>query len=294
MPHQCIHLVNNGYRYCDYLTQSTRLLQQFGSELTREEIGRSVLGKAIDAWSIGKGKEQVHINAAVHANEWITTPLLMRFIEHLALERSELECLERVTLHAVPMVNPDGVDLSQEGIPDGYANRDQLLEWNEGETSFQRWKANIRGVDLNDQFPAFWDEERTRRGRMGPAWQDYSGPYPLSEPEAIALSEFTRKRDFNRVMSLHTQGREIYWNYRDMEPQGTEIMANHLAEVSGYRAVKLSDSDAGYKDWFIYEFRRPGFTIEAGLGANPLPAEQFNTIFKEILPLLHSFIQGMS
>lgn len=294
MPYQCIHLVNNGYRYCDYLEQSARLLQQFGGELTREEIGRSVLGKPIDAWTIGNGKEQVHINAAVHANEWITTPLLMRFIEHLAVKKSEMECLEQVTLHAVPMVNPDGVDLSQEGIPNGYANGDQLLEWNEGETSFRRWKANIRGVDLNDQFPAFWDEERTRRGRIRPTWQDYSGPYPLSEPEAIALAEWTRNREFNRVMSLHTQGKEIYWNYRDMEPQGTEDMANHLAAVSGYRAVKLSGSDAGYKDWFIHEFRRPGFTIEAGIGVNPLPAEQFNTIYDELSPLLYSFIHGFS
>jgi hypothetical protein len=36
---------------------------------------------------------------------------------------------------------------------------------------------------------------------------------------------------------------------------------------------------AGYKDWFIEEYTRPGYTIEAGLGRNPLPISQFDMIY---------------
>jgi g-D-glutamyl-meso-diaminopimelate peptidase len=52
--------------------------------------------------------------------------------------------------------------------------------------------------------------------------------------------------------------------------------------ASGYRAVKLSDSDAGFKDWFIQQFGRPGFTVELGSGANPLPVDQLASMSEKI------------
>ena len=39
---------------------------------------------------------------------------------------------------------------------------------------------------------------------------------------------------------------------------------------------------AGYKDWFIEEYDRPGYTVEAGMGENPLPMKQFERIYHEI------------
>ena len=43
---------------------------------------------------------------------------------------------------------------------------------------------------------------------------------------------------------------------------------------------------AGYKDWFIKHFRRPGYTIEAGSGENPLPLSQFPEIYRDNLGIL--------
>lgn len=294
--------IHKGYRYEDGIAHIRQLQGRYGC-LRRVEVGKSVLGKSIDALVLGSGEVCVHVNASVHANEWITTPLLLRFIEELAadLESSSgrgdagsltEDLLGRITLWAVPMVNPDGINLSQDGLWPECPYREHLLSWNSGVEDFSRWKANIRGVDLNDQFPAGWEEERARRSTGGPASQDYGGSAPLSEPEAAALASLTRRLRFSRVASLHTQGREIYWNYRDLEPDGSEALASRLVEASGYRAVKLTGSDAGYKDWFISEFRRPGFTIEAGVGVNPLPAGQFEAIYGEIKPLLTEFIRG--
>jgi len=290
--------VCGGYRYADFLTQSTKLMRKY-PHLCCRSIGRSVLGRSIDCFMIGNGPERLHMNGAVHANEWITAPLLLRFMEDLlecsCSQRSEIitHLLEQVTLWIVPMVNPDGVDLAQDGAAiAGDDWRSCLLEWNNGEDNFTTWKANIRGVDLNDQFPAMWEVERERRQVNGPASQDYSGPCPLSEPEAQALAQLTESVEFSRVLSLHTQGREIYWNYRDQEPPEAEELANRLGEASGYRAVKLSGSDAGYKDWFILKFRRSGFTIEAGEGKNPLPPEEFDSIYRDLAPLLLEFIRG--
>ncbi|RCX21764.1 g-D-glutamyl-meso-diaminopimelate peptidase [Fontibacillus phaseoli] len=295
-----VAMERGGYRNADFVGQMNALLNIYDG-LNCRQIGSSVLGKPLYALILGKGPEPVHINAAVHANEWITAPLLLRFVEELASGRGAGNAcgLDAVTLWAVPMANPDGADLAQDGIPPGCAWAEELAAWNGGSGDFRRWKANIRGVDLNDQFPACWELERQRRGLTAPAPQDYGGPHPLSEPEAAALAELTRAERFSRVLSLHTQGKEIYWNYRDREPREAEAMAARLAAASGgrdsgagYRAVKLSGSDAGYKDWFIDEFRRPGFTVEAGEGVNPLPVGQFDEIYEGLAPILAEFIWG--
>lgn len=258
-------------------------------------IGESVMGRRIHALRIGDGSKEIHFNAAMHANEWITAPLLMQFVEDLACSyargtawqgRNVRRMLSEYSLWIIPMVNPDGVELVLNGLTEDHPHREALVAWNQGSLSFVNWKANIRGVDLNDQFPAHWEEEKARREQEGPAERDYGGEAPLSEPEAAALARFTECHDFELVIALHTQGREIYWNYRDYEPAESEGMAERLALASGYEAIKLSGSDAGYKDWFIQQFRKPGFTVEVGNGVNPLPVETFALLYEELVPIL--------
>ncbi|WP_239617587.1 M14 family metallopeptidase [Cohnella mopanensis] len=258
-------------------------------------IGSSVLGKPIPYLRLGKGSFNWHFNGACHANEWITSLLLMRFAEDYAQAcanklsfwgKSAMDLFARCSLWIVPMVNPDGVELVQEGLTANHPYYEDLLQWNRGSNRFHRWKANARGVDLNDQFPAYWEEERQRRAILSPAPRDYGGEKPLSEPEAAALADFTERNDFHAVISLHTQGEEIYWNYRNKEPDEARAWANRLAVSAGYRAVYLEGSDAGYKDWFISEFRRPGFTVEVGWGHNPLPLEGVDEMYDDIARLL--------
>ncbi len=264
-------------------------------------IGNSVLGQPIMALRCGYGPRLIHINGAFHGNEWITSALIMRFMNELCATyagfdampeaRSLAKLCQEVTVWAVPMVNPDGAELAQCGVHPSHPLYRELLDWNNGEADFRGWKANVRGVDLNDQFPAFWEEEKERRAVKGPAPSDYCGPYPLSEPESAALAMLTARIPFLAVAALHTQGEEIYWNYRGYEPPQAEAMAARLESVSGYKAVKLEGSDAGYKDWFIKQYGRPGFTIEAGLGTTPLPLEQFEEIYSKMQPLLTEFLQ---
>lgn len=283
----------NGEQPYDYDTMMNdiRQLQTIYPFLQVSSIGNSVLGRDIPEILVGTGGKRVHFDGSFHANEWITTPIIMTFLNDYLLSitnHSEIRGLDTSPLYTqtsisiVPMVNPDGVDLVLHGPPEQEPYRSNVIEWNNGNFDFSDWKANIRGVDLNDQFPAEWELERARNPKT-PGPRDYGGEQPLSEPEAIAMANLTRRRDFARVLAFHTQGKVIYWGFQNLQPPENETLAIEFGRVSGYEPVETTDSYAGYKDWFIQDWRRPGFTIELGKGVNPLPITQFDEIYEQSL-----------
>jgi len=111
---------------------------------------------------------------------------------------------------------------------------------------------------------------------------------PLTEPEALAMYDFTLSHDFALVLAYHTQGREIYWNFQNTNPPNGYRIGRIFSDVSGYALadVPYNSSFAGYKDWFIQTYHKPGYTIEAGFGENPLPLLQFSEIYQDNLGIL--------
>lgn len=159
-------------------------------------------------------------------------------------------------------------------------------------TYFCGWKfLKSTGVDLNLQFPAGWEEAREikfTQGFTSPAPRDFVGYGPLTEPESLALYDFTLQHNFNLILAYHTQGQEIYWQFQNYAPENAERIGEEFAEVSGYSLaeVPFNSSFAGYKDWFLQTYKKPGYTIEAGLGENPLPISQFDEIYNDNLGIL--------
>ena len=258
---------------------------------------------------IGTGPRKVLYTAAHHANEWITTPVLLKFVEDFAraiqsggsIDGTDARALAAaVTVYTVPMVDPDGVDLVVGAIaPDSgqYALARQLAEDYPLVPFPDGWKANLLGTDLNLNYPAGWLEAREIKFSQGftrPGPRDYVGRAPLDQAETRALAGYTRYLDPELVLALHTQGQEIYWQFRDIQIPGAEELGQRLAQASGYTLADTpyASSFAGFKDWFIQEFRRPGYTVEAGLGRNPLPISQFDEIYRDVLGILVTAAQG--
>ena len=265
-------------------------------------LGRSVMGKPLWYLALGEGEKRVFYNAAHHANEWITIPVLLKFAEQLACAYAESgrifgqsarKLFSAASVYIAPCVDPDGVDLVTGELTGGeYYDAALRIAQSYPDVPFPSgWKANIRGVDLNLQYPAGWEQARENKFALGivsPAPADYVGASPLSAPESRAMYDFTLSLSPRLTLSYHTQGEVIYWRYLDLEPRGARDIADTFAAVSGYSAedTPFASGFAGYKDWYIRDFDRPGYTVEAGLGRNPLPLSQFDKIYADNLGIL--------
>ena len=271
--------------------------------LTVRAIGETAYGRKLWQIALGLGPRRVLYNGAHHANEWITVPVLMKFLEDYARAISEngriygfpaQALYQRTTLHLVPMVDPDGVDLVTGGLREGDPGFSEARALAEGYPQIPfpaGWKANLRGVDLNLNYPARWEQAREIKFSQGwdrPGPRDYVGPAPLSEPETEALAGLTERTEPGLTLSLHTQGRVIFWKFLNMEPSGAWELGERFAAVSGYTLedVPYASGFAGYKDWFILTRDRPGYTLELGSGENPLPLSQFGDIYARCLGIL--------
>ena len=271
--------------------------------LRTELLTETAFGRKIRTLVLGKGKRKVIYSAAHHANEWITTPLLLKFAEEFA-ERFESggrifgvdakKLSETVTIYLVPMVDPDGVDLVTGAIKEGEGQYEIARRMGAVYPDIpfpEGWKANLLGVDLNLQYPAGWLRAREIKFSQGyryPGPRDYVGRAPLSQKESRALAGYTEYINPDLILAYHAQGKEIYWQFDDIEIPGARELGQRLADVSGYTLTEPAENSgyAGYKDWFIKVFRKPGYTIEVGEGVNPLPIEQFDEIYRDNLGIL--------
>lgn len=277
--------------------------------LRTETLTTTAFGRPVETLTLGRGPRRVLYTAAHHANEWITAPLLLAFAEALAQAVAQDGVLEgrrardltaAATIYMVPMVNPDGVDLVTRALQpgsDGYEYA-RALASNYPWIPFPNgWKANLLGVDLNLNYPAGWETARQIKFSQGytrPGPRDFVGARPLNQRETQALARYTERVDPALVLAYHTQGRVIYWQFQDYQVPGARELGEKFAAASGYALedTPYNSSFAGYKDWFIQQFRRPGYTIEVGEGVNPLPLSQFPQIYRENLGILLLGITG--
>ena len=286
--------------------RNTELIQQITDTypfVRSQIIGTTAFGRPIPALVVGTGPRKVLYTASHHANEWITSYILLKFAEELAAAIGSggrvygvpaKNIAAAATIYLVPLVDPDGVDLVTGAIAPGsleYAIAAGLADNYPAIPFPNGWKANLLGVDLNLQYPAGWQQARQIKFAQGfsrPGPRDFVGRAPLTQLEARALAEFTETVDPDLVLAYHSQGKEIYWQFGNFYVPGARELGEDFARTSGYTLADVPEASAyaGYKDWFIQKFRRPGYTIEGGEGENPLPLTQFEQIYRDNLGIL--------
>lgn len=282
------------YTYDEMLKDICELKNKYADLIKVKSIGKSYESRDIPIIKLGKGSKKITLNGSHHAREYISTTFLMEMIEVYAESYNKNEIidgydvkklLDEVTLYIVPMVNPDGVTIVQYGLEK--TKFPLIVEKLNGEdNNFDSWKANARGVDLNRQYPYKWD---SFIGPDSPAPEGFKGDKPLSEKETQALYKLTSENNFLMHVAYHTQGEIIFWytnqtgNFFDK----CYSITSRLSSLTGYSLLSKSsqsNSCAGYKDWTISKFKKPGFTIELCpyIGSKPYPDYKFNDVLNKV------------
>lgn len=257
-------------------------------------IGKSILGRKMYALGIGNLRMVNLFAGAFHAQEWLTCSVLVRFVEDICLAVQQKQKIEGIDFSrtlldkgfiVVPMVNPDGVEIALNGAKSA-KHLEQFVIQTQA-LSERSWQANARGVDLNHNYDANFMLCRVMEieaGITGPAPRQYGGACAHSEPETKAMVGLCGSFHMKTVIAMHSQGEEIYYQYGEHTPPVSRYMASLFASYSGYAVCNPEGlaSHAGFKDWFIEKYHRPGFTFEMGKGENPLPITDLPGIYERL------------
>lgn len=221
--------LNHVYTYEQMQTDIVQLVQMYPGTLSVSSIGTSELGRDIPVLRIGREDARYHVlfQGAIHGREHMTAWLLMALIDYWL--KNDVQSYEDVCYHIIPMVNPDGVTISQTG---SLTAQQEVIYQNDKEKGYTalskaeyaaEWKANALGIDLNRNFPAGWESITARDTASS---EKYRGSSAFSAAESRCLRDYTLRYAFDATISYHASGSLIYYEYGSNESVNKESHTN--------------------------------------------------------------------
>lgn len=230
-------------------------------------IGQSVEGRTIYGLCISSGsnidqKPSVLFNACQHAREWVSVMTAMwaadRLVRDYDTDARVQSLVDNMAIYIVPIVNPDGYEYT----------------W----TTNRLWRKNRSapdGVDLNRN----WSYEWGGVGTSGNEFSDlYRGPFPFSEPETVALSQFIEARpNITKHIDFHSYSQYVLhpWGFVPTPTPDDDVLngvANDMADaifpvhgenyIPGQWYSVLYPSSGIMIDWMYAERGAISYTVE--------------------------------
>ncbi len=259
-------------------------------------FGKSEDDRPLYAMEIGQGEKAVFILGGVHGRESINPAVLVQIAQDIGSllkegDTSAVELLKEYKLIFIPLLNPDGYVIAQEGFS---AIRNEKLRKEAMDKKIRpyEWKGNGRGVDLNRNFPSV-----SYRGIK-------EGDYAGSEAESRALIQLIRENQNAGMLDFHSRGEVIYY-YRNALGEDynkrQRRLAQYLAEESGYYPGTAEDEFAGdgiggNTVHFYSEYTKmPAITVETApsMAQFPLPGYLQERVYEQIKNLPMVFLMGL-
>lgn len=276
----------NTYRtYADFDTDMAKLAADHPDLVTPFTLPHtSLLGKEIKGIEIAHdvaaedGRPVFLLVGTHHAREWPTAEVTMEFAMDLVRNDGEdpriTDLLDRARILVVPIVNPDGYDISRSLIYEYKRKNCRVDDSLDTVTPAQcaDADANPYGVDLNRNYGVNW-------GGVGasanPGSGTYRGAAPFSEPEVRNIRDLVSSRQVTSLQSVHTYGGLVLRPPQQEETPLTadEAIYSHigaqLADATGYRNIpsyQLYDTSGSAGEWSYFTTGGFGFEFELEAG----------------------------
>ena len=246
-PKRCVDPYRR-YAYAQMREDVDALCGAYPGIASQYVFSESAEGRELVALSLGRGSRVILCTASLHACEFFSTNFVMYMADQYAYgyatngEIGGLSCralLDEVRFLIVPMVNPDGVNIAQNG-PDAAADPSFIRSVDMQGATYYSWKANANGVDLNRNFPLDWRQENYLDH---PAARYFCGSEAASEPEVRAVMQLLEDTPFCMAFDFHTYGEKLYWidtNTQDHAERYGAI-AERLCDATGYYDFGMED-----------------------------------------------------
>jgi len=132
----------------------------------------------------GGDKPRLFVNAAIHAREYTTAPLVLAFahwlVDGYGQDADATWILDHHEVHLLLQTNPDGRKKAEAG-----------LSWRKN-TNADYCFGNSIGADLNRNFGFSWNSTNGQGSSGNACDLTYRGPSPSSEPETQAVEAYIR------------------------------------------------------------------------------------------------------
>lgn len=261
----------------------------------------------------------VLFECGLHAREWISSAACLYLIQKLTQKFSAKKKKEKkgavlnYQWHILPMMNPDGYNISHVGERMYRKNGRPVSTMNVSREHMAACRCDekpndCRGVDLNRNFPTGWGQgnERFQRESSLPCFEFYKGSHPLSEPETKIIDQHISSQGEQVIgaFSIHSYGREIYHpkNYLS-ESDEDQVRGEELKHLLDFAAafnknpkfgigsaaslLGSADLEGGLVDDFYYTTKNINISytieldphVESPIGFE-LPASQIHAVGK--------------
>ena len=282
------------YSYTDMKKDIEALTAKYPDRLTSQVLGESADGRNIYALCLGnpEAEKQIFVTAGMHAREYINCQVVMMMVERYCRNyggkykgKTYRQLFDEVAVYIIPMVNPDGIAISQSGAG---AIRNAALRKKVQKMprrgGYSNWKSNARGVDLNHNYKMYAGKHPQKK----PASENYPGPSRFSESETKAVHDLMKSMtNMKACLNYHSMGQVIYWGYKNKSYKSKSYaLAKMFRQMIGYYLIDESYTKATYGDlehYVINEYRIPYVCIETGYGGVPVSSRQLLPIYKKVM-----------
>ncbi len=204
----------------DFQDDMKALAQKHPEHVKLFELGKSVQGRVISGMSIGTGPIGLVVTGMMHGCEWTGGEAAFELGKKIAEQRPDL--MDKVTLHVVPVSNPDAQEVSR-GVLHGY-------------------RANVNGVDPNRNWPTNWGTNEITPQKFCHEIGG-TGEAPLSEPETQAINKLTGEEYKTKGwLDLHSYG-EFFVHPKSERPEKYEALIADMQKTTSkpYDSMKIQD-----------------------------------------------------